>query len=94
MDTGGLCGCQTTQPTHDNLGSQVEFDATVQELEKPESKLARSYNVTCGASCTYPILGLGALLALSLFQHGANPHINHQDNGRKTVLLFFNLLFQ
>ena len=29
-------------------------------------EIGRSLNITCGSSCTYPMLGVGALLAYSL----------------------------
>jgi len=31
-------------------------------------EIGRSLNITCGGSCTYPVLGMGALLAYSLLQ--------------------------
>ena len=31
-------------------------------------EIGRSLNFTCGSTCTYPVLGMGALLAYSLLQ--------------------------
>ena len=31
-------------------------------------EIGRSLNITCGSTCTYPVLGMGALLAYSLLQ--------------------------
>ena len=35
------------------------------------SEVGRGYNLTCGPTCTYPILGIGALLVYSFFMREA-----------------------
>ena len=41
-------------------------------------EVARGYNLTCGPTCTYPILGIGALLVYSFFMREA-PSRSRED---------------
>jgi hypothetical protein len=42
-------------------------------------------NLTCGASCTYPILGLGALAAYSLFFAGRGHNFLHNTGIERII---------
>ena len=42
------------------------------------SEVGRGYNLTCGPTCTYPILGIGALLVYSFFMREA-PSRSRED---------------
>ena len=68
------------QWTNEALESSPEFlssSAAGREFLSSSAK-GRGYNVTCGPACTYPLLGVGALLVYS-FLAGESPSRSSKD---------------